>query len=86
MRPRKSPARLANQPRVAASVGKPGLFTLPSVTQDTDQQDSGNLLVLPRIRAHVVRHAARGRSNARITRETGVHVDTVRTWRGRFTE
>ncbi|MFD3546671.1 helix-turn-helix domain-containing protein [Streptomyces sp. NPDC058655] len=29
-------------------------------------------------------HAARGRSNARIARETGLHLDTVRAWRGRF--
>jgi len=39
-----------------------------------------------RIRAQVVLHAARGRSNARIARETGLHLDTVRTWRGRFFE
>jgi transposase len=39
-----------------------------------------------RMRAHVVLHAARGRSNARIARETGLHVDTVRTWRGRFAQ
>jgi transposase len=39
-----------------------------------------------RMRAHVVLHAARGRSNARIARETGLHVDTVRTWRGLFAE
>ncbi|MGW1659252.1 IS630 family transposase [Streptomyces atratus] len=39
-----------------------------------------------RIRAHVVLHAARGRSNACIARETGLHVDTVRTWRGRFAD
>ncbi|MFJ3102480.1 helix-turn-helix domain-containing protein [Streptomyces sp. NPDC086835] len=31
-------------------------------------------------------HAARGRTNARIARETGLHLDTVRTWRGRFAE
>ncbi|MFI6007186.1 helix-turn-helix domain-containing protein [Streptomyces sp. NPDC051366] len=37
-----------------------------------------------RVRAHLVLHAARGRSNARIAAETGLHVDTVRTWRGRF--
>ncbi|WP_432035555.1 IS630 family transposase [Streptomyces cucumeris] len=37
-----------------------------------------------RQRATVVLHAARGRANARIARETGLHVDTVRTWRGRF--
>ncbi|WP_326770874.1 helix-turn-helix domain-containing protein (plasmid) [Streptomyces sp. NBC_01591] len=39
-----------------------------------------------RVRAHVVLHAARGRSNACIARETGLHVDTVRTWRGRFAD
>ncbi|WP_406312581.1 helix-turn-helix domain-containing protein [Streptosporangium sp. NBC_01639] len=33
-----------------------------------------------RVRAHVVLHAARGRSNARIARETGLHLDTVRRW------
>ncbi|WP_346347496.1 helix-turn-helix domain-containing protein [Streptomyces sp. YIM 121038] len=37
-----------------------------------------------RVRAQVVLHAARGRSNARIARETGLHLDTVRRWRGRF--
>jgi transposase len=37
-----------------------------------------------RMRAQVVLHAARGRSNARTARETGLHVDTVRRWRGRF--
>ncbi|MGV9339894.1 IS630 family transposase [Streptomyces sp. NPDC003688] len=37
-----------------------------------------------RQRATVVLHAARGRSNTRIARETGLHIDTVRTWRGRF--
>ncbi|MEU8518377.1 helix-turn-helix domain-containing protein [Streptomyces sp. NBC_01216] len=37
-----------------------------------------------RLRAQVVPHAARGRSNATIARETGLHLDTVRTWRGRF--
>ncbi|WP_336319948.1 IS630 family transposase [Streptomyces lavendofoliae] len=30
--------------------------------------------------------AARGRSNARIAAEVGVHVDTARTWRGRFAD
>ncbi|MER5259814.1 helix-turn-helix domain-containing protein [Streptomyces sp. NPDC002855] len=30
--------------------------------------------------------STRGKSNARITAEVGVHVDTVRTWRGRFTD
>lgn len=30
--------------------------------------------------------ATRGRSNARIAVEVGVHVDTVRTWRGRFAD
>ncbi|MFR9798741.1 helix-turn-helix domain-containing protein [Streptomyces sp. MS06] len=39
-----------------------------------------------RTRAQVVLHAARGRSNARIARETGLHPDTVRCWRGRFAE
>ncbi|WP_457784784.1 IS630 family transposase [Streptomyces mirabilis] len=39
-----------------------------------------------RMRAQVVLHAARGRSNARIARETGLHVDTVRCWRRRFAE
>jgi transposase len=39
-----------------------------------------------RVRAQVVLHAARGRSNARISRETGLHLDTVRCWRGRFAE
>ncbi|MDQ0757669.1 helix-turn-helix domain-containing protein [Streptomyces canus] len=34
-----------------------------------------------RLRAQIVLHAARGRSNARIVRETGLHLDTVRTWR-----
>ncbi|UQA92075.1 helix-turn-helix domain-containing protein [Streptomyces halobius] len=38
----------------------------------------------PRMRAQVVVHAARGRSNARVARETGLHLDTVRTWRDRF--
>jgi transposase len=36
------------------------------------------------MRAQIVLHAARGRSNARIARETGLHLDTVRCWRGRF--
>lgn len=39
-----------------------------------------------RMRAHIVLHAALGRSNARIAREAGLHVDTVRTWRGRFVQ
>ncbi|MFE7600628.1 helix-turn-helix domain-containing protein [Streptomyces sp. NPDC057494] len=30
--------------------------------------------------------AARGRPNARIAVDVGVHVDTVRTWRGRFAD
>ncbi|MFE3905089.1 helix-turn-helix domain-containing protein [Streptomyces sp. NPDC059153] len=38
------------------------------------------------MRARVVLHAARGRSNARIARETGLHLDTVRTWRDRFAQ
>ncbi|MGW1093349.1 IS630 family transposase [Streptomyces sp. NPDC002596] len=37
-----------------------------------------------RVRAQVILHAARGRSNARIAHETGLHLDTVRAWRGRF--
>ncbi|MFG2721020.1 helix-turn-helix domain-containing protein [Streptomyces sp. NPDC048416] len=37
-----------------------------------------------RMRADPVLRAARGRSNARIAGETGLHVDTVRTWRGRL--
>ena len=36
-----------------------------------------------RVRAQVVLHAARGRSNACIARETGLHLDTVRRWRSR---
>jgi transposase len=39
-----------------------------------------------RVRAQVVLHAAHGRSNARIAQETGLHLDTVRRWRGRFAE
>ncbi|GAA0466758.1 helix-turn-helix domain-containing protein [Streptomyces olivaceiscleroticus] len=35
-------------------------------------------------RAQIVQHAARGRCNARIAHETGLHLDTVRAWRGRF--
>ncbi|MGW1847328.1 IS630 family transposase [Streptomyces sp. NPDC001966] len=37
-----------------------------------------------RQRATIVLLAARGRSNARIAAQTRMHVDTVRTWRGRF--
>lgn len=37
-----------------------------------------------RVRAQIVLHAARGRSNAHIARETSLHLDTVSTWRGRF--
>ena len=37
-----------------------------------------------RQRAQVVLYAARGRSNARVARETGLHADTVGTWRDRF--
>ncbi|MET7621895.1 helix-turn-helix domain-containing protein [Streptomyces sp. NPDC005408] len=37
-----------------------------------------------RKRATVVLLAARSRGNARIAAETHLHVDTVRTWRGRF--
>jgi transposase len=39
-----------------------------------------------RQRATVVLLAARGRGNARIAAETRLHVDTVRTWRGRFAD
>ncbi|KIZ15422.1 transposase [Streptomyces natalensis ATCC 27448] len=39
-----------------------------------------------RIRAQIVLFAARPLPNARIAERTGVHVDTVRTWRGRFAE
>ncbi|WP_377273742.1 helix-turn-helix domain-containing protein [Peterkaempfera sp. SMS 1(5)a] len=39
-----------------------------------------------RQRATVVLLAARGRSDARIAAETHLHVDTVRTWRGRFAD
>ncbi|MGX4695210.1 IS630 family transposase [Streptomyces sp. JNUCC 63] len=39
-----------------------------------------------RQRAQIVLLAARGRPNARIAREMGLHLDTVRTWRGRFAE
>uniref|UniRef100_UPI001C3765B6 IS630 family transposase n=1 Tax=Peterkaempfera griseoplana TaxID=66896 RepID=UPI001C3765B6 len=39
-----------------------------------------------RLRARIVLLAAQGRANARIARETGVHLDTVRTWRSRFAE
>ncbi|MFE7758604.1 helix-turn-helix domain-containing protein [Streptomyces sp. NPDC057429] len=39
-----------------------------------------------RQRAAIVLHATRGRANARIARETGLHLDTVRTWRGRFAD
>lgn len=39
-----------------------------------------------RMRAQIVLHAARGCSNARIARETGLRLDTVRTWRDRFAE
>jgi transposase len=39
-----------------------------------------------RIRSHIVLLATRGRPNARIAAEVGVHVDTVRTWRGRFAD
>ncbi|MGW6741327.1 hypothetical protein ACWGDX_11395 [Streptomyces sp. NPDC055025] len=31
-------------------------------------------------------HAARGRFSACVARETGLHVDTVRRWCGRFTQ
>jgi transposase len=35
-------------------------------------------------RAGIILAAADGQSNAQIARELGLHVDTVRTWRGRF--
>ncbi|WP_327129424.1 helix-turn-helix domain-containing protein [Streptomyces sp. NBC_01727] len=38
------------------------------------------------VRAQIVLHAARGLPNTRIAEQVGVHVDTVRTWRRRFTE
>ncbi|MEU9108779.1 helix-turn-helix domain-containing protein [Streptomyces xanthophaeus] len=38
------------------------------------------------VRSQIVLLATRGRSNARIALEVGVHVDTVRTWRGRFAD
>ena len=37
-----------------------------------------------RLRAQIVLAAACGRDNARIARDLGVAVDTVRKWRGRF--
>ncbi|WP_329198186.1 IS630 family transposase [Streptomyces sp. NBC_01435] len=39
-----------------------------------------------RMRAQVVLHAARGRSHSRIAAETGLHLDTVWLWRGRFAD
>ncbi|MCX4594636.1 helix-turn-helix domain-containing protein [Streptomyces sp. NBC_01549] len=39
-----------------------------------------------RLRAQIVLQAARGRGNAAIARETGAHLDTVRTWRVRFAD
>ncbi|MEZ0095721.1 IS630 family transposase [Streptacidiphilus sp. EB129] len=39
-----------------------------------------------RQRAAIVLQAARGRPNAHIARETGLHLDTVRTWRNRFAD
>ncbi|MDH6708702.1 transposase [Kitasatospora sp. MAA19] len=39
-----------------------------------------------RQRAAIVLHTARGRPNAHIARETGLHLDTVRTWRNRFAD
>jgi transposase len=38
------------------------------------------------VRARIVRDAAHGYSNIRIAARHGVHVDTVRLWRGRFAE
>ena len=37
-----------------------------------------------RVRARIVRRAARGHPNERIARDLGVTADTVRCWRGRF--
>ncbi|WEO93097.1 helix-turn-helix domain-containing protein [Streptomyces sp. FXJ1.172] len=39
-----------------------------------------------RVRSQIVLMASRGRSNARIAVEVGVHVDTMRTWRRRFAD
>ncbi|MGI5372713.1 helix-turn-helix domain-containing protein [Streptomyces sp. CA-251387] len=39
-----------------------------------------------RVRAQVVLHAARERSTACIARETGLRLDTVRRWHGRFAQ
>src|SRR5260221_4919992 len=39
-----------------------------------------------RVRAQIVRAAARGHTNGRIAADLGVGVDTVRKWRGRFAE
>jgi transposase len=39
-----------------------------------------------RVRAQIVRAAARGHANQRIAADLGVDVDTVRKWRGRFAE
>jgi len=39
-----------------------------------------------RVRAQIVRAAARGHANERISADLGVGVDTVRKWRGRFAE
>ncbi|MEU8831706.1 helix-turn-helix domain-containing protein [Streptomyces sp900116325] len=39
-----------------------------------------------RVRAQVVPHAARGCSDACVAQEMGLHLDTVRRWRGRFAE
>ena len=38
------------------------------------------------VRARIVRDAAHGYSNARIAARQGVHVDTVRYWRGRYAD
>lgn len=39
-----------------------------------------------RVRAQIVRAAARGHANQRIAADLGIGVDTVRKWRGRFAE
>ncbi|WP_195911313.1 helix-turn-helix domain-containing protein [Streptomyces kaniharaensis] len=36
-----------------------------------------------RVRAQIVLLAVRGWANARIARQVGAHLDTVRSWRGR---